>query len=523
MSAHRLQLGPTPAPAAYGGRSALVALVVVAVLAFSTRLTLLLRGGGLSGSNGYDDSVYMAAAIALVHGQLPYRDFVLLHPPGILLALAPFAGLSQLVSDRTGQEIARLAFMALGALNAVLVLRLGSRFGRVAGLAGGVVYAVSFPALWSERTTTLEALGNTTVLVALVLLVDPARRRLGAGSSRRWGRGWHWPTGLLVGVGAALGFGTTVKIWGVVALALLVVWVGLTAGLRAAAWLIAAAGATIVAVCLPFFLAAPGAMWRMVVVDQVGRPRNVSSLESRLTTIVGLTAWRPYVPPLVLQLALLVGLAVLVAAVVVVARTVGALVVVVLLLAHLGVLLVSPNGYLHYATLAWAPGAVVLGIAADRGWERLRARGHPTGATVGLAAVLVGLTLYGAPGVLAGKGLPLHPSLATAASRVPGCITADDPAYLISMNVLSRNYRHGCPVWIDPTGIAIDRGGLTGTEPYAVRSNPLWQDDVMTYLLSGEATMVEREATNLNRDSRATINELPIIFKKSGFGLRRVR
>lgn len=500
-----------------------LALAVVAMVAFLARLTLMLRGGGLSGSDGYDDSVYYAAATALIHGHLPYRDFVLLHPPGLILALTPFTAFAQLVSDRTGQEIARVAFMVLGAVNTVLVMRLGNRFGRVAGLVAGVVYAVSYPALYPERTTTLEALGNTTVLVALSLLVDPARRRLPDAPSRRRGGTWQWPTRLLVAAGVALGFGTTVKIWGVVALAVLTVWIGVAAGLRAATWLVAAAGATIVAVCLPFYLAAPHAMWRMVVVDQLSRPRSSSPLTSRFSTLVGLTSWLPRLPHVVVQVVVLVMLSLLVVSMIVAARILGAQVLVVLLVAHTGVLLASPNLYLHYASLVWVPGALVLGIAADRAWIRLSSDGHRTRAWVCLTAALAAVILYGAPGVVRGKGNPLDPALATAAIRVPGCITADDPTYLIAMNVLSRNLRDGCPVWIDPTGIAIDRAGNATDKPYASASNPLWQQSVMAYLLSGDATMVARQATNLNRSSRTQITRLPVIVSANGFTLRRVR
>src|SRR5215203_3727531 len=73
------------------------------------------------GLMNYDDGVNFAAAIGLVHGQLPYRDFLLLHPPGIVLALSPFAGLAQLTSDATGFVVARIVFMVIGGINAVLV------------------------------------------------------------------------------------------------------------------------------------------------------------------------------------------------------------------------------------------------------------------------------------------------------------------------------------------------------------------------------------------------------------------
>ena len=69
-------------------------LLLVATAAFLLRLLPVLHGGGLYGRGNYDDGVYYAAAAGLVHGLLPYRDVLLLHPPGIVLALAPFAALA---------------------------------------------------------------------------------------------------------------------------------------------------------------------------------------------------------------------------------------------------------------------------------------------------------------------------------------------------------------------------------------------------------------------------------------------
>lgn len=59
-----------------------VPYVALALLALLVRLLPVLNGGGLSGIGNYDDTVYFGSALALVHGQLPYRDFLLLHPPG---------------------------------------------------------------------------------------------------------------------------------------------------------------------------------------------------------------------------------------------------------------------------------------------------------------------------------------------------------------------------------------------------------------------------------------------------------
>jgi len=94
--------------------------VLVAVVALAVRLSAVLRGGGLYGYFGYDDGVYFAAAASLLAGRLPYQDFILLHPPGIVLALAPFAELGRLTTDRDAMAVARVVWLLVGALNAGL-------------------------------------------------------------------------------------------------------------------------------------------------------------------------------------------------------------------------------------------------------------------------------------------------------------------------------------------------------------------------------------------------------------------
>ena len=64
------------------------------------------------GIDGYDDGVYYSAADAVVAGEAPYRDFVLLHPPGLIYLLTPFAALGPLVGDANGWATARVAMMA---------------------------------------------------------------------------------------------------------------------------------------------------------------------------------------------------------------------------------------------------------------------------------------------------------------------------------------------------------------------------------------------------------------------------
>src|SRR3954471_21295051 len=105
---------------------------VGAVAALALRLTPVVRGGGLWGLLGYDGGVYYTAAAGLAHGLLPYRDFLLLHPPGSTLALLPFALLGRLIGDADAMALARLGSMALGAVSAGLVAVILRRCGRLA-------------------------------------------------------------------------------------------------------------------------------------------------------------------------------------------------------------------------------------------------------------------------------------------------------------------------------------------------------------------------------------------------------
>ena len=49
-----------------------------------------------------------------MHGEVPYRDFVLLHAPGVVLLLTPFALIGRLTSDPTGFAPALIAMNVLG-------------------------------------------------------------------------------------------------------------------------------------------------------------------------------------------------------------------------------------------------------------------------------------------------------------------------------------------------------------------------------------------------------------------------
>jgi hypothetical protein len=138
-----------------------------AVLAGVARLVPVLRGGGLTGLGNYDDGVYYASGTALLNGILPYRDYVFLHPPGIVVMLAPFGLAGQ---DTTGLAVARVTWMLLGVINTVLVARILRPVGLVEAAVGALFYATAFPAIYIEWTPMLEGPAQTCVLWAILLL-----------------------------------------------------------------------------------------------------------------------------------------------------------------------------------------------------------------------------------------------------------------------------------------------------------------------------------------------------------------
>lgn len=474
----------------------------ILVLAFGARLTAALKGSGLDGIMYYDEGVNFAAALGLIHGRLPYLDFLFLHPPGIVLALAPFAAFADLTSDSVAFVVARLCFMIVGGVNAVLVARFLLPCGKAAAVLGGVLYAVFWPAIYSERTLMLQVLANTCLLASLIAISpaesSPTRRRF-------------------VISGVLLGLGVVIKIWGFLPVLILFGWVLTRFDARRAGLLLLGAIGSATAVCLPFFVAAPAQMWRMVVRDQLLRlPTNSTAIE-RLTDILGLGHLPLRVTPL-----LVIALVVVVAGVVLAWRQEQARPAVLLLAAMVIMLLLTPTWFAHYAALsapviaitAGAAGQQLLNLAKKARWRPLR---------IGAAAVLVGAPLIAAlPLALAevGERFPRRPLTAALASGA-GCATSDYATALILTDVLSRNLRRGCPLVADLGGVSHDMAASGGSRLTRGR-NAAFQQYVLAYLASGDRTMVMRFERNagLSDTTADAIEAWPVIASRGRFVVR---
>jgi alpha-1,2-mannosyltransferase len=474
--------------------------LIVAVVALAVRLSVVLRGGGLFGYYGYDDGVYFSAAASFTFGRLPYRDFLLLHPPGIMLALSPFAALGRLIGDRDAMALARVVFLLIGVLNTALTARVAGRLGRTAAVVAGGFTAVWVHAVYVDRVPLLEPLGNLLLLVALLLLWQ--RRRLGAG-----------PAELLAGV--VLGLSVCIKAWGVVPLGVIGLALLITRGWRAALRLAGGAAVAGLVVCGPFLLAAPRAMIRMVVLDQTGRPEIGPSAVERPPLMLGVTSYLGKQNlPLIVLLSLVIGLVIL-ALTALALREPRARVWVALLVAHAAVIMAAPVYFAHYSAFLAVPLALVLGAGAAGLARVLRGRSLALRRGLAVAGTAV-LALIGVSTASLAFGAPYPGDRLAAYVPQAGCVRADDPGALIQLNVLSRNLRRGCTVHVDFTGLTYDRLARhrqDGT-PISRRRNATWQRYARAYLTSGSSTVLVRGAGNgFSRATLRQLGQLPVLGK----------
>jgi alpha-1,2-mannosyltransferase len=495
-----------PRSAPGSGPSWYVLATAIGLLALTLRLVPVLRGGGLFGLGNYDDGVYFAAATAAAHGLLPYHDFLLLHPPGIVLVLLPFGLLGRLVGDPTAFAAARLAWMTLGAVNALLVGQILRPVGLVGAGLGALCYAVSLPAVYSEHTTLLEGPAQTCVLLA-VLLVRPREARLS-------------PTArAAVGAGVLLGASATVKIWGVVPVLVVVGWFVGRHALRTAAQVLGGAAVAVALVCLPFFVAAPVRMWQMVVLDQLGRQRSTVSEAARLGDMAGFALLGPpatgFSPLLVAGLVVVAVLLLLAWAL-----PVGRLATV-LTLVLAATLLASPSWFLHYPDLVAGPLCVALGAAAQRLVDRAGAVRRGLG--VATVVLLVAAALAQAYPLLHFRPGTRFPGASLGRAAAAGrCITSDDPAALIEMDVLGRDLRRGCRFVADIGGYSYEVARLAG-HPTPRRQDAVWHLAYLDYLRSGDLSLPFRYVRDgaLSAPELAAIGSWPVVVRVGAYQLRR--
>ncbi|NOK14718.1 DUF2029 domain-containing protein [Corallococcus exercitus] len=162
-------------------------MLIVALGAWVLRaLAFFHRSGAMGYPMDYDEGVYFSAASLLLRGDLPYRDFIFVHPPGGLLLWAPGAALTLGLDAANAYGVTRYLAAAVGALCVFLAGRVAWRaWGPLAGCVAALAYAAYPEAALVERGTFLEPLLNVLCLGFANLWLTPGvhsrARRIGAG------------------------------------------------------------------------------------------------------------------------------------------------------------------------------------------------------------------------------------------------------------------------------------------------------------------------------------------------------
>jgi alpha-1,2-mannosyltransferase len=449
------------------------AIVVATAVALALRLYQLAWAGHFSGVTSYDDGVYVGAAVRLIDGVPPYRDFVLVQPPGVVLLMTPVAALGKLTGTAWAMALGRLLTACAGAASVALTGLLVRHRGLLAVVISCGIMAVYPDAILAAQTVLQEPWLVLACLAGLLAVFD-GDRLTASGKRLAWG-------------GVAFGFAGAIKLWAVFPIVVIALMCLPRIG-RALAYLGGVLAGFLVPV-LPFFAIAPSSFFRGVVLAQLVRVDDVRvPLMTRLGDLSGIVASQSTVVnvPAVL------------------ATVVAALIVLLVAGSYAGLWLLTPRPlrrtallpplegfvlvtaviivaaflwpvdfYYHYAAF-FAPFlalAVALPVARlaraarsvlKRRWPGLRFD-WAVGGVIGVAFLAMFITA-----VVTETAAPTSSNPAAAADRVipPGaCVLTDQVSFTILANRFTSGVP-GCPQLVDGFGTDLDlskgHNGATG-------------------------------------------------------------
>ena len=444
----------------------MVVVALITLLGLALRVYQLLRPGLLTGVLEYDDGVYFGSAVRLVHGVIPYRDFVLIQPPGITLLLSPVALASRAVGTDTGFAISRVLSACAGAASVWLCGLLVRHRGRAAVIIACGLVAIHPDSVGAAQSVLLEPWLVVFTLLGLCAafsqgeLVDSDRR--------------------LMWAGVALACAVAVKVWAIVPAAVLVVFVLAMRGRRAAiSYVVGLVGGVAVTIGA-FFVLAPRAFFEDVVISQLSRVDDSrTSMLFRLTSLFGFTD------------VTLAKQSVIVLAIVVVSGSAIALfagwglgvkppraldlLACVCLILTLAMFLWPVDYYDHYAAffspflalvLAGAVGSLLSGLRAEllqtsTGPLALRA---PPALSLALCVGLIIAAAIVRSHLAELGGLPAPTAQARQIPR-GACVLTDFPAYTLTTNRFTSD-EVNCPAMVDALGtdyaLSHGKNGVTG-------------------------------------------------------------
>ncbi|HEX6933754.1 MAG TPA: glycosyltransferase 87 family protein [Streptosporangiaceae bacterium] len=431
-------------------RTLIAVIVIATLLAVGLRLYDLSRPGFLLGINEYDEGTDFGSAIRLVHGALPYRDFIMVHPPGITLLMFPVALATRVTGTDAGMAVARVVTALASAAAVPLTGLLTRHRGPFATLVTCGVLAIFPDSVLASRTVLLEPWLVLFCLLGALAVCDGDQV---ASSTRR----------LLLG-GVLFGFAGAVKVWAILPVVVILV---LTARrLRGAA--VYAAG-VVLGFCvpvLPFALSAPATFYRSVIVAQLVRTDVVRTPQGyRLQQMLGLAQF----PQLTTPALVITGI--------VVVSLISVVTVLGSRLAHspppaldwfatgtcalvVAALLWPVDFYYHYAAFLAPFLALTLALPASRLLAALpagdicaRLRWLRRSAIMTAAATIVVLTVFQVT-LESGEHTSVPANEIAAAQRLipPGaCVATDQASYTIAINRFVSTVP-GCSLMIDGLG-----------------------------------------------------------------------
>ena len=499
MSVASVRSADAPVRTADHLRAVQVLLRTVVGAGLALRMLPWLRPHVFLGMQEHDDGVYYGAARFTLAGSTPYRDFVFLHPPGIITLMLPFAAIGRHVGDPWGLALARLFMLGVYlAITAVIfrILTGAPLWGRSlsaaipvrvawAGVIGVAAYALNPAAVTAGHTVLLEPPATLAALAAVLLL------QRGTAPAAFW-------------AGAAMAAAVDVKLFALAYLAVLPLWLlsrrrfadlrGFGAGL----------GVGLAVLVLPFALADPGALWHDVVLTQLHRvPVPAPSGLERLADLLG-------APGAIADA--VVALVVATAAVVVAARrrrpgarspevplylALAALVLAGFLTAH--------TYYPHYGEFAAAPLALLAARAAQDVAGALAPRWR---AATGLAVAVPALMVLAVTSTMQATALGPAPDLRAAGKLIPAgtCVYYASPSLAIAADRFSTPSAT-CPASLDARGTlySATTNWPAGVPfyPLAFVSDERWQTTLAIQVQSAQCLLLEFAPTSMKEWAQA--------------------
>jgi hypothetical protein len=454
-------------------------LLGLAVLAFAIRFVGLAFSGGLDSRIGLDDGTYFAGAIAFVNGRMPYRDFSILHPPGLLYVLAPFAQVGTLTTEMTGLVLARLAFMILGAVNTALIGLVGARVSRATGLAAAALYAVWVLPITGERSTLLIAPQVTAMLVALLALTARSASEL---TNRR-----------VAVAGVAIGITGAVQIWAAIPAIVILAWLILQTrsrrrdAVRVAATYVLSGAATAALLLSPTLLAAGPRMFQMIIFAQATRIGLHLNPGLRLQFLEGMEA-RPLgidvpVAAVLLFAVVATGLVLFVAMRVPAVRLWAAIAA-----SQIAVIMILPIFLTHYRGWPAPLMALCLGAVVGYGLARLPGNRRAIGyATYAVVLVLLATITLSRP---SGGRLALDADMPElSAAR---CVIADEGYVAIRTHTLVRSLQNGCRILPNPRSFSEVINATSGGRKLAKTAQDAYQQHSLDYYTSADVVLLSQ-------------------------------